>query len=372
MALQDFDAQQFLDNDWQQRPRLLRGALPNFDCPVDGNDLAGLACEPDIDSRLICQQGDDWLLRHGPLNEGDFAELPASHWTLLVQSVDQWIPEVAALLRLFRFLPRWRIDDIMVSYAADGGSVGPHYDQYDVFLIQGSGRRRWQLGQHCNSQSELLGHPDLRLLKHFDCSEEHTLNPGDILYIPPGVAHWGSAVGDDCITLSVGFRAPANSELLHNWCIERESLLTEDQRYCDQALDARQPSGWIPPEVVAQLRQRLSEGLNDDQQLSRWFGQMMSRVDEEQCFDNPPLTEADFLQREESSTLLLRPGARLAFDSHFLFADGAAYPYPASARDEVAAFCSLENGDVVSGLANTLRYNLYQTGTVYFDDDVED
>ena len=132
--MQDFDAQQFLDSDWQRQPRLLRAALPAFVCPVDGDDLAGLACEADVDSRLIRRDGEDWLLRHGPLDESDFAELPACDWTLLVQSVDHWIPEVAALLEHFRFLPRWRIDDIMISYASDGGSVGPHYDNYDVFL----------------------------------------------------------------------------------------------------------------------------------------------------------------------------------------------------------------------------------------------
>ncbi|MAK42669.1 MAG: cupin [Spongiibacter sp.] len=372
MALQGFDAQQFLDEDWQRRPRVLRGALQGFECPVDGDDLAGLACEDEVDSRLISQHGSDWQLQHGPLKESYFAELPASHWTLLVQSVDQWIPGVAELLNDFRFLPRWRIDDIMVSYAADGGSVGPHYDQYDVFLIQGSGRRRWQLGQHCDDSSELLGHPELRLLKHFDCQQEVILEAGDILYIPPGVAHWGTAVGDDCITLSVGFRAPSNAELLNSWSIERETVLSDGQRFSDQALNASAPSGWIPEDVLPQLRERLSAGLDDDRALSRWFGQMMTHVDQQQRFDNPALSFEEYAHREQQVPACLRLGARLAFDAHYLFADGIAYPYPSDLRPAVAEFCEQEGGDDVMGLVVELRYQLYQTGTVYFDDDVED
>lgn len=372
MALKGFDAQAFLDNDWQRRPRVLRAALPNFECPVDGDDLAGLACEAEADARLICQHGEDWQLQHGPLQEADFATLPESHWTLLVQSVDQWIPEVADLLTHFRFLPRWRTDDIMVSYAADGGSVGPHYDQYDVFLIQGSGRRRWRLGQHCNDDSPLLGHPELRLLRDFDCQQEYVLEAGDILYIPPGVAHWGTAEGDDCITLSVGFRAPSDAELINSWALERESQLSDSQRFNDVALSADVASGWIPETVLPQLRQRLSAGLDDDRELSRWFGQMMTQVAQEQRFDNPALSPEAYAEREKQFAPSLRLGARLAFDRHYLFADGLAYPYPPAMRDEVAAFCEQEGGQPIAGLVAELRYQLYQVGTVYFDDDIDD
>lgn len=372
MALQDFDAQQFLDSDWQRQPRLLRAALPAFVCPVDGDDLAGLACEADVDSRLIRRDGEDWLLRHGPLDESDFAELPASDWTLLVQSVDHWIPEVAALLEHFRFLPRWRIDDIMISYASDGGSVGPHYDNYDVFLIQGHGKRRWDIGQHCDDNTPLLGHPELRLLKQFECRESVLLEPGDILYIPPGVAHWGRAEGDDCITLSVGFRAPSHAELISQWSMERESALSEDQRFRDAALRADANPGWIPEEVVSQLRQLLSQGLDDEQSLSRWFGQLMSHVDNEQLFSNPALSFVEFQSQEQHSKLYLRPGARLAFDAHYLFVDGCAYSYDSAHREQIAAFCAQQNDDIVTTLTPELRYSLYQAGTVYFDDDVED
>ena len=372
MALQDFDAQQFLDRDWQHQTRVLRAALPGFICPVDGDDLAGLACEADVDSRLVCRDGDDWLLRHGPLEEADFAALPERDWTLLVQSVDHWIPEVADLLEHFRFLPRWRIDDIMISYASDGGSVGPHYDHYDVFLIQGQGKRRWDIGQHCDDNTLLLGHPELRLLKHFESRESVLLEPGDILYIPPGVAHWGRAEGDDCITLSVGFRAPSHSELISQWSMERESTLGDQQRFTDSALRADSNPGWIPDDVVNQLRQVLSEGLDDNKTLSRWFGQLMSHVDSEQLFSNPALSFSEFQQQEQQVRLYLRPGARLAFDACHLFVDGCAYPYDSEQRQQIAAFCAQKNDDIVTALTPELRYSLYQAGTLYFDDDIED
>lgn len=372
MSLQDFDPQRFLDEDWQCRPRLLRAALPGFECPVDGDDLAGLACESEVDARLVCRDGEDWMLRHGPFDESDFTDLPERDWTLLVQSVDHWIPDVAALLEYFRFLPRWRIDDIMVSYASDGGSVGPHYDNYDVFLIQGKGRRRWDVGQHCDGTTPLLGHADLRLLKHFESRESYLLEPGDILYVPPGVAHWGRAEGDDCITLSVGFRAPSHAELLSQWALDRDAALSDDQRFKDERLNACANPGQIPAEVIGQLRRVLTEHLDDDAYLSRWFGQMMSHVDNEQLFSNPALSLADFQDKAQSTALSLRPGARLAFDERYLFVDGRAYPYQEAEHEDIADFCRLESGDAVHLLSAEMRYSLYQAGTVFFDDDLDD
>ncbi|MBK8289148.1 MAG: hypothetical protein IPK95_11375 [Cellvibrionales bacterium] len=150
-------------------------------------------------------QQTDWQCEQGPFKAKRFKTLPPSHWTLLVQSVDQWIPEIQALLAQFDFLPRWRLDDIMISYATDGGGVGPHFDYYDVFLLQASGKRRWQVGQRCDENSALRDNDKIKLLKDFHTEADYTLATGDMLYLPAGVAHWGTAVGDDCITISIGF-----------------------------------------------------------------------------------------------------------------------------------------------------------------------
>ncbi|HEY9036807.1 MAG TPA: cupin domain-containing protein [Pseudomonadales bacterium] len=221
----------FIAAHWQQKPLLVRGALGHADALIDGDDLAGIACEPDGDARLVFADNGHWRAEHGPFDETVFAQLPTHSWTLLVQAVDQWIPEVGELLREFGFLPRWRLDDIMVSYAADGGGVGPHFDYYDVFLLQACGQRAWQIGQRCDAQSPLRDNPDMKLLRDFNETGHHTVSPGDMLYLPAGIAHWGTAIGDDCITISIGFRAPSKNELLEA-CGE-EPCAEDDIRYRD-------------------------------------------------------------------------------------------------------------------------------------------
>src|SRR5690606_748288 len=160
------------------------------------------------------QQDDEWAVEHGPLAEARLRRSGKAPWTLLVQAVDHHVPAVAALIEAFRFIPNWRIDDVMVSYAVDGGGVGAHFDQYDVFLIQGAGRRRWQVGAPCNADTPLLPNDDVRLLADFKAVDEWILEPGDILYVLPRIAHNGVAIGDDCMTYSIGFRAPSRADLI--------------------------------------------------------------------------------------------------------------------------------------------------------------
>lgn len=173
---------EFLRDVWQQQPLLIRGAFPDFDNPLSPDELAGLACEDNIEARLVEEQGPDgpWQVSHGPFDETTFARLPERDWTLLVQAVDHYVPEVAALLENFTFLPRWRLDDIMVSYAPPGGSVGPHLDQYDVFLLQGCGQRRWQLGGQVADDAPILRGIDLRILETFEVNadQDWVLEPG--------------------------------------------------------------------------------------------------------------------------------------------------------------------------------------------------
>lgn len=207
-------AADFLSRYWQKRPLLMRGAAAGLDHP-DPSMLAGLSLEEQVESRLITGSGQGpWNLQHGPFTEQDFQVLPRENWTLLVQSVDHFLTEVSLLLDHFDFLPGWRLEDIMISYAARGGSVGPHFDRYDVFLIQARGRRRWQIGGQCGPDTPLQPHDQLRLLAAMPVEEEYVLEPGDVLYLPPGVGHWGIAEDSECVTWSVGFRAPAPTDVL--------------------------------------------------------------------------------------------------------------------------------------------------------------
>ncbi|MGD1983413.1 MAG: cupin domain-containing protein [Chromatiaceae bacterium] len=221
-VLKDMESSHFIANYWQKQPLLIREAMDPALFPVSPDELAGLACEPEVESRLVIQHGPaEWQLAHGPFDESDFATLPESHWTLLVQDVDKLRPDVGDLLGFFDFLPGWRIDDVMISFATDQGGVGPHRDAYDVFLIQGSGRRRWRLGRP--GRDALIPGLDLRILADFDTAHDWLLDPGDLLYLPPGVAHWGTAVGD-CMTYSVGFRTVSQRELAAAWFQYRSTL----------------------------------------------------------------------------------------------------------------------------------------------------
>ena len=322
--LGDMPIEVFLRDYWQQKPLLIRAALPDFKSPLTGDDLAGLALEEEVESRLVLEQGRlPWELRNGPFIEEDFARLPDSHWTLLVQAVNQWTPEVNDLLRAFRFLPDWRLDDIMVSYAADRGSVGPHFDYYDVFLLQGAGCRHWQLGQNCDSTSPLRRDTELNLLSDFEPAEDWLLEPGDMLYLPPGLAHWGRAEGDDCITYSIGFRAPSPAELLPELSQEVASHLDNDQRYRDPGLKPVHSPGAITPEVVEQLRQLILEQITPEH-LAQWFGQHMTqpKYPELSPETQPSDTRADQLERH--------PGTRFAYyalNDHqaWLFVNGVSH-----------------------------------------------
>ncbi len=272
--LGDISREQFLADYWQKKPLLLRNAIGDFIPPISADELAGLALEEEVESRIVLEH--NWELRCGPFSEQAFAELPASKWTLLVQAVDLWVPEVAELLGKFDFLPKWRIDDIMVSYAADGGSVGPHFDYYDVFLLQGQGRRRWQIGQRCDTDSPLVANTQLKILQSFEAEYEWILEPGDMLYLPPKIAHHGVAIGE-CTTFSVGFRAPAVSEMLDDLAIELLSGIASPNYFIDPPLTPAMANNQISVAHIASVRELLQKTLDDEQLLGEWFARYMTR-----------------------------------------------------------------------------------------------
>ena len=207
--------QEFLDQYWQKKPLVIRQAFPDFKSVISPNELAGLAGEPRIESRLVIEKGvgGAWQLIDGPFSDKDFSVLPKTHWTLLVQDIDKHVPETREILMPFSFIPNWRFDDLMVSFAPKQGSVGAHTDGYDVFLLQGMGKRKWQVSAGPLHKPALLENVDIQVLADFEPAQEWLLEPGDILYLPPHYGHHGVAM-EDCMTFSIGFRAPNQSETL--------------------------------------------------------------------------------------------------------------------------------------------------------------
>jgi len=208
-------AEQFLNEYWQKKPLLVRNAMPEIIGLLEPEDVQELALEEDVTARLIRQKNknpNEWHVKSSPLTKGDFQKLP-NLWTLLVQAVDHYSFDISELWKKFPFIPQWRRDDIMVSYAPKGGSVGKHFDFYDVFLVQGHGHRRWQLGQMCDESTQFIPDQPLKLLPEMDIQFDEVLAPGDLLYVPPGLSHYGVAE-DDCLTFSFGFRMPNLSEMI--------------------------------------------------------------------------------------------------------------------------------------------------------------
>lgn len=329
-------AEAFIQQYWQKEPLLVRAAWPAADRLVDGDTLAGIACEADAEARLVLAGDDDWQCESGPFDAQRFSALPGQGWTLLVQAVDQWLPDIAGLLDVFDFLPRWRLDDIMISYAVDGGGVGPHFDHYDVFLLQASGIRRWQLGQRCDAHTPLRAHPQLKLLQDFVPAACHTLQAGDLLYVPAGLAHWGTAVGTDCITISIGFRAGSARELLLATMERLADGLPEHRRYRDTpaAIDA---DPWcINAAVLANLRAfwQSLEPAAIDRALVQALGCQATEPRYPEQIGSEETLSAEALTGllTDSARLVLahHPGSRLAWrpcgERAELFVDGQCYP----------------------------------------------
>ncbi len=328
-------AARFLTSYWQKRPLLVRHAFAHFELPLDENDLGGLACEDMALSRIVMRDrdADTWSLRQGPFDEHDFAALPDRDWTLLVQDVDKWDPDVARLLDPFRFLPSWRVDDIMVSHAEDGGGVGPHADQYDVFLLQGKGRRHWSIDIRPDAPQTLREDSELKLLRDFEPTHQWTLEPGDMLYLPPGIPHDGVAVGP-CLTFSIGMRAPSQAELLLDLAEHIAAALPEAYRYADPDLRPAPAPGEIDEAALNRLAKRLghfAQPLSRDE-LASWFGSFITRYRMAQQVAPPARRKSrkQLLQAlATGATLMRHPWSRFAWTRRrggaTLFASGQPY-----------------------------------------------
>ncbi len=373
-----FDTEAFLRDHWQKKPLLIRNPWMEWINPLEPDDLAGLACADEVESRLITQTRETWEAEHGPIPENRFGQLGKLPWTLLVQAVDHHVPEVAALIDPFRFVPNWRIDDVMVSYASDGGGVGPHFDQYDVFLIQGLGTRRWQIGAHCDANTELLPHDDLRLLANFEATEEWLLEPGDMLYVPPRVAHNGVAVGDDCMTYSIGFRAPSRSELIAHYVDDVLARLSEDDRYTDPDLQAQTNPGEIPADALGRLRTMVLETLGDRSRFERWFGEYNTTPKYRDGMWEPEeaINVQELRTRLATGEPLYRnPASRFSFvrgdaGRLMLYVDGQCFDCGVETTSFAELLCKQPHitVDPCSELTLSLALTLINQGSIGFDD----
>lgn len=277
--LGNISKKQFLKEYWQKKPLLIRQAYADFEPLISADELAGMSLEEEVESRIIMENGPDspWQLLNGPFDEETFTNLPEDKWTLLIQGVDQWLPKAADLLQNFNFIPSWRLDDLMISFATKGGSVGPHYDQYDVFLLQAEGQREWRIGQMCNEHDDFLKESKLRILAQFNETERWTLEPGDMLYLPPRLAHYGISLGNGQ-TYSIGFRAPSQSELMHSLVNQMDASSCEDQRYSDPDLIPQDNNSEITEVALQQVRDFITQALADPTLLSDTLGKLMTEA----------------------------------------------------------------------------------------------
>ena len=334
----------FLRDYWQKRPLLIRSATADFDCPLTPEDLAGLACEEMALSRLVQHDrvNDRWSLRQGPFAETDFPGLPTQDWTLLVQDVDKWDADVRQLLRGFDFIPRWRIDDVMVSFAAPGGSVGAHVDQYDVFLLQGQGTRCWQIDARKHPPLACRDDVELKLLCEFNPSDEWLVEPGDMLYLPPGVPHHGVAI-DACLTFSIGMRAPAAAELIGDLADHLLDALPDSLRYSDANLALPVDTHEIDAAAIARVRQLLETNLTlDDRTLATWLGGFLTRYrSTAESFSPPKIATSAQIDRAlgKGGCLTQHPFARFAWARSGrqarLFAHGQSWLMPVLAARRI-------------------------------------
>jgi 50S ribosomal protein L16 3-hydroxylase len=355
---------QFLARHWQKKPLLVRGALPRFADPVDLAAVRALAQRDDVESRLVVRDGARWRLEHGPLPRAALKDLPERDWTILVQGLNHVVPAAERLLAKFAFVPWARLDDVMVSYAAPRGGVGPHVDSYDVFLVQGMGRRRWRISH----QQDLPTDPraPLKVLRGFRAEAEWVLEPGDMLYLPPGVVHDGVAL-EPCMTYSIGFRAPATAELARaflGWMQERVDL---PGMYRDPGLAPAARPGRIPDDMIDRIAGTLARVRWSRADVARFVGTWLSEPKAHVFFDPPerPLSRAAFVRAAERDGLRLAGAALLLVRGAFAYVNGEetlVRPAARAAVSRLADHRALPPGTALGADAAALLHDWYRSG----------
>jgi 50S ribosomal protein L16 3-hydroxylase len=328
--LGDIPVGNFLRDYWQKKPLLVRGALPGFQGLLTRDDLLQLACHDDAQSRLITRKKGKWEVRQGPFTSRVFSRLPAKDWTLLVQDVNHFLPSACELLLKFNFIPHARLDDLMVSYAPEEGSVGPHFDSYDVFLLQGMGRRNWQVS--AQQDKRLVMDAPLKILREFRPEQEWMLDPGDMLYLPPGYAHHGVAK-DHCMTYSIGFRAPTYQELVIQFLAYLQDHAEVEGIYHDPHLGLQSHPGRIGLDMLQQVGAVLSRITWGPTDIERFLGIYLTEPKQHVYFTPPsnPATERELACQIKEGRLRLNLKSRMLYRGKNIFLNGDVYTAGAAA-----------------------------------------
>ena len=366
----DISYEEFLRDYWQKKPLLFRQAFPDINSPISAEELAGLACVDGINSRLIFEspeyspEGRAWSVRHGPFDEDDFAHLPENGWSLLVSDVEKHVPDARELINAFRFIPDWRIDDLMISYAPPGASVGAHVDAYDVFLLQLQGTRHWMISESFDSAE--LPDTDMRILKQFSAEQSWDLQAGDMLYLPPNVAHHGIAK-NDCMTASIGFRAPELRGLLSDFGEYLARRLPEDARYSDPDLALQTHPAEITTQTVHKLKKIIEDCIStDDKTILRWLGEYASdnRISS-QLYENDQ-TFSDFSELKkmirQDTQIEHNPMSRFLFsrnnDHALLFVDGHSFQCSIDFAEKLCADSLIDNDTLLTSIRDARDENV--------------
>lgn len=357
--LGELTPERFLEEYWQKKPLLIRNAFPDFEAPLDRDELAGLALDPEVQSRLVMQEGGayPWELRHGPFVEEVLTGLPTRGWSLLVQEVDRHVPAVADLFDRFDFLPDWRKDDVMVSFAPAGAGVGAHIDSYDVFLLQGPGRRRWEIGE-AGGDTTLVEGLDVRVLANFEPTQVFEVEAGDMLYLPPGVPHNGVAMSD-CFTYSFGFLAPSRADLKSAWSYFLQELRGVE-RFSDP--DRAPAEGLVLSDAdLRRVAELVGDTGEDPELLAGFFGRFITReqrahplpLEMPECSWEEQVSESLLARRNEQVRWCRRGGA--------LFAHGELFEAEPEAVDRVLASREFQARPDCA-----LQRSLFERGYLYF------
>ncbi len=314
-------ANEFLRDYWQKKPLLIRQAFPKFNGLIDAQKLLALACTEDVQARLVTQKRGKFGLQQAPFEPQQLDCLGNTGWTVLVQGVNHYLPEAVGLLKQFAFIPHARLDDLMVSYAPKGGGVGPHFDSYDVFLLQGAGHRRWQISAQAD-RSLIAGAP-LRILRDFRAEQEWVLEAGDMLYLPPHYAHNGIAE-DDCMTYSIGFRTPAYQELAEQFLVYLQDRITVEGMYADPGLKLQKHPSEISAAMLHQVRQAIKQVRWDSEDIANFLGCYLSEPKPHIFFAAPerPLSRAKFRQAIHKSGVQLDLKSQMLCHAGWIFMNG--------------------------------------------------
>lgn len=353
---------------WHKKPLLVRNAVPNLERVLDGAGLMELACREDAESRLVRAMKKNWQVQHGPFEPDELAALPKRDWSVLVSGVNMLIPEGDALLNAFNFAPYARLDDLMVSFAPPGGGVGPHFDAYDVFLIQGLGRRRWEISGQ--DDLELVDDCPLRILKRFRVDQSWELDPGDMLYLPPQYAHNGVAL-TDCMTWSIGFRTPTAQEMATQFLVYLQDSICLDGVYADPDLTYSTHPGRIPDAMAAGLKDMIRKVRWQDADMDDFIGRYLSEPKPNVFFDPPtrPASLERFHGRIRSDGVRLDARSRMLYRRNVFFMNGERVEIDRDltpALRQLADRRALPSGNHDEALASLL-YDWYRAGYVQVD-----